>query len=146
MADALYLESIAMSRPRFDPRPATLEGAHAVLAPLDLRHATDLSTPAASGHVDVHASTGAAIGGGRRVDDPQALTDAEPGGEVAFAILEAASGRAVGSTRFPRRPARAPCARDRMDVDRRPWRRTAINTECKLLLLGMRSTGTTRTG
>jgi RimJ/RimL family protein N-acetyltransferase len=66
----------------------------------------------------------------------QALVDAAAGGEVAFAILEAASERAVGSTRF-------------LDIQRahraleigwtwigKPWQRTAINTECKLLLLG----------
>jgi RimJ/RimL family protein N-acetyltransferase len=144
MPDALYrdtacsdLESRPMSRPRFDPRPATLEGVHAVVAPLHRRHAADLF---AAGHDEdtwAHMPRPAL----RSVEDAesmirQALTDAEAGGEVAFAILEAASGRAVGSTRF-------------LDIQRahraleigwtwigEPWRRTAINTECKLLLLG----------
>jgi RimJ/RimL family protein N-acetyltransferase len=126
-----------MSRPRFDPRPATLEGAHAVLAPLDRRHAADLF---AAGHDDA-TWTYMPRPALRSVEDAesmirQALADAEAGAEVAFAILEAASGRAVGSTRF-------------LDIQRahraleigwtwigEPWRRTAINTECKLLLLG----------
>jgi N-acetyltransferase len=131
------LESGAMSRPPFDPRPTTLSGAHAVLAPLHHRHAADLF---AAGHDDAtwtHMPRPAL----RSVEDAasmirQALIEAEAGGEVAFVILEAASGRAVGSTRF-------------LDIQRahraleigwtwlgQPWQGTAINTECKLLLLG----------
>jgi RimJ/RimL family protein N-acetyltransferase len=66
----------------------------------------------------------------------QALVETEAGREVAFAIVSSASGTAVGSTRY-------------LDIQRAhraleigwtwigpPWQRTAINTECKLLLLG----------
>jgi RimJ/RimL family protein N-acetyltransferase len=126
-----------MSRPRFDPRPATLEGAHAVLAPLDRCHAADLF---AAGR-DEDTWTFMPRPALRSVEDAesmirQALADAEAGDEVAFAILEAASGRAVGSTRFLdiRRADRA------LEIGwtwiGAPWQRTAINTECKLLLLG----------
>ena len=66
----------------------------------------------------------------------QALIEAEDGREIAFAIVAADSGRAVGSTRF-------------LDIQRAhraleigwtwigsSWQRTAFNSECKLLLLG----------
>ena len=65
----------------------------------------------------------------------QASAGVEAGREIAFAIVDAASGRAVGSTRY-------------LDIERDhraleigwtwigpAWRRTPINTECKLLLL-----------
>ena len=144
MPEALYrdtasgdLESGAMSPPPFDPRPTTLGGAEVVLTPLDRSHAADLF---AAGHDDatwVYMPRPRL----RSVEDAesmirQALAESDAGGEVAFAILEAASGRAVGSTRF-------------LDIQRAhraleigwtwigaSWQRTAINTECKLLLLG----------
>jgi RimJ/RimL family protein N-acetyltransferase len=65
----------------------------------------------------------------------QALIETEAGREVAFALVSAASGSAVGSTRFLNieRPHRA------LEIGWTwigpAWRRTAINTECKLLLL-----------
>jgi N-acetyltransferase len=125
-----------MPRPSFDPRPTTLAGTQVVLPPLQPSHAADLF---AAGHDDptwVYMPRPAL----RSVEDAesmirQALIDCEGGGEVAFAILEAASGKAVGSTRF-------------LDIQRAhrtleigwtwigaSWQRTAINTECKLLLL-----------
>jgi len=126
-----------MPRPSFDPRPTTLTGTHAVLTPLDRSHAADLFTAGCHHATWVYMPRPAL----RSVEDAesmirQALNDGSGGGEAAFAILEAASGRAVGSTRF-------------LDIQRAhraleigwtwvgaPWQRTAINTECKLLLLG----------
>lgn len=126
-----------MPRPSFDPRPTTLTGNYVVLTPLDRSHAADLF---AAGHHDatwMYMPRPAL----RSVEDAesmirQALIECDAGGEAAFAILEAASGRAVGSTRF-------------LDIQRAhraldigwtwigaSWQRTAINTECKLLLLG----------
>jgi RimJ/RimL family protein N-acetyltransferase len=126
-----------MPRPPFDPRPTTLAGAHAIVTPLERRHAADLYAAGRDDAAWVYMPRPAL----RSVEDAesmvrQAIVDAEGGGEAAFAILEAASGRAVGSTRF-------------LDIQRAhraleigwtwigvPWQRTAINTECKLLLLG----------
>jgi RimJ/RimL family protein N-acetyltransferase len=126
-----------MPRPSFDPRPTTLAGAHAVVTPLESRHAADLFAAGRDDATWVYMPRPAL----RSVEDAesmirQAIVEAEGGGEAAFAILEAASGRAVGSTRF-------------LDIQRAhraleigwtwigvPWQRTAINTECKLLLLG----------
>jgi RimJ/RimL family protein N-acetyltransferase len=125
-----------MPRPAFDPRPVTLSGIHAVLEPLSDAHAGHLLE--AGRHeaiwrfmprpVPVTASDVLAM-----IRDAEAEVAA--GREVAFAIVERSSGRAVGSTRF-------------LDIQRAhraleigwtwvgpPWQRTAINTECKLLLL-----------
>ena len=66
----------------------------------------------------------------------QASIETDAGREVAFAIVATPSGKAVGSTRFLDilRPHRA------LEIGwtwiGAPWQRTAINTECKLLLLG----------
>ena len=126
-----------MSRPDFDPRPTTLAGTHVVLAPLALSHAADLC---AAGNDDA-AWAFLPRPALRTVADAEsmireALVETEAGREVAFAIVSAASGRAVGSTRFldVQRPHRA------LEIGwtwiGTPWQRTSINTECKLLLLG----------
>jgi RimJ/RimL family protein N-acetyltransferase len=66
----------------------------------------------------------------------QALIETEARREVAFSIVAAAEGMAVGSTRFLdiQRPHRA------LEIGWTwigpLWQRSAINTECKLLLLG----------
>lgn len=125
-----------MAPPPFDPRPVTLVGAQAVLEALAEIHARDLLAagrdeatwrymprPAPVTIPDVLAM----------IREAEAEVAAER--EVAFAIVERSSGRAVGSTRF-------------LDIQRAhrgleigwtwigpPWQRTAINTECKLLLL-----------
>ncbi len=126
-----------MSRPPFDPRPTVLAGEHVALEPLGLGHAGDLAIAGGDDAAWVYMPRPAL----RSVADAesmirQALIEIEAGREVAFAIVEAASARAVGSTRF-------------LDIQRShraleigwtwigaPWQRTAINTECKLLLLG----------
>lgn len=65
----------------------------------------------------------------------EAEEETRAGREVAFAIVERSSGRAIGSTRFLdlQRPHRA------LEIGWTwigpAWRRTAVNTECKELLL-----------
>jgi N-acetyltransferase len=126
-----------MFTPAFDPRPATLTGKHVIVAPLSLAHAADLFVAGQDEATWAFMPRPSL----RSVDDAasmirQALVETEAGSEVAFAIVSVASGRAVGSTRFLdiERPHRA------LEIG---WtwigpscQRTAINTECKLLLLG----------
>jgi RimJ/RimL family protein N-acetyltransferase len=125
-----------MPRSSFDPRLTTLTGTHVVLTPLDRSHAVDLFAAGLDDATWIYMPRPAL----RSVEDAesmirQALIDAEDGREIAFAIVAADSGRAVGSTRF-------------LDIQRAhraleigwtwigsSWQRTAINTECKLLLL-----------
>ena len=131
------LESGVMVPPSFDPRPMVLAGTHVTLEPLSLGHANDLLVAGGDDTTWRYMGRPAL----RSVEDAesmirQALIETEAGREVAFAIVAAASGAAVGSTRF-------------LDIQRLhraleigwTWigassRRTAINTECKLLLLG----------
>jgi RimJ/RimL family protein N-acetyltransferase len=112
--------------------PVTLAGAHVILEPVADRHVAELLAAAQDDAVWEHlpwprprseADVAAMLGDERRVAYP-------------FAQVEAASGRAVGITTY-------------RDVDERhrtlevggtwvgrPWWRTAINTEAKLLFLG----------
>lgn len=120
-----------------DVKPVTLTGRWVRLEPLDVRHADEL----------FEAGCDPAIWEFLLVPPPgdvrdmeayieQALCERRAGRALPFAILSSATGRAVGSTRY-------------MDI--RPahrglevgwtWlspavQRTAVNTECKLLLLG----------
>ena len=131
------LESGVMTFPAFDPRPTMIVGTHVVLEPLHLGHARDLLTAGGDEATWRYMARPAL----RSIEDAEsmirrALIETEAGREVAFAIVAAASGAAVGSTRF-------------LDIQRAhrtleigwtwigaSWQRSAINTECKLLLLG----------
>jgi RimJ/RimL family protein N-acetyltransferase len=112
--------------------PVTLRGAHVVLEPAEQRHHADLLAAAQDDVVwawlpwprpESEADVGAYLEGERAVAFP-------------FAQVDAASGRAIGVTTY-------------RDVDERhrtleiggtwigrPWWRTAINTEAKLLFIG----------
>lgn len=125
-----------MPRPPFDPRPVVLAGDHVVLEPLDERHAADLFAAGADEETWRYMTLPAP----RTIADVSAMIreaaeESGSGREVAFAIVERASGAAVGSTRYLdiQRPHRA------LEIGSTwigpAWRKTAINTECKLLLL-----------
>jgi len=119
-----------------NPTPVVLYGERARLEPLDHRHADELTEEAQSDEIWRYmpvprpANRDAMVG---LID--KAWKAAAEGVEVPFAIVDDASDRAVGSTRFIeiRRPDRA------LEIG---WtwlglssQRTPINTECKLLLL-----------
>jgi RimJ/RimL family protein N-acetyltransferase len=112
--------------------PVRLAGAHVVLEPAEDRHVSDLLEAGQDDAVWQHLPYARP----RSTEDVAAMLDAERRVAVPFAQLEANSGRAVGITTY-------------RDVDERhrtleiggtwlgrPWWRTAINTEAKLLLLG----------
>jgi RimJ/RimL family protein N-acetyltransferase len=126
-----------MMLPDFEPRTTTLRGSHVILEPLTLAHAADLYAAGQDEATWAYMPRPAL----RSVEDAesmirQAQVETEAGREAAFAIVSAATGKAVGSTRFLdlQRPHRA------LEIGWTwigpPWQRTAINTECKLLLLG----------
>jgi N-acetyltransferase len=118
------------------PKPIILQGRHVELRPLNRAHAGDLLSAAADPEVWKYLP----IPQPKSLEDIQAFIesaerDVATGSSVAFAILDARSGKAVGSTRY-------------LDIRRRDrgieigwtwlcrevWR-TTINTECKYLLL-----------
>lgn len=116
--------------------PVTLEGAVARLEPLGPHHADDLFVAAqdeaiwAYMPVDPSASREAIAGW---IED--ALAARAAGTQMPFAIIQRASGKAVGSTRYL-----TITPRDRALEIGWTWlapdvRRTAVNTECKFLLL-----------
>ncbi len=124
-----------MTRP-FDPRPITLDGAHVRLEPLAMRHAEDLFAAAQDDRIWLYMP----VPRPRTVADVErtiaaAHDDLAAGDQVPFAIVQPESGRAVGATRY-------------LDIQRADrnleigwtWlgaavQRTAVNTECKYLLL-----------
>ncbi|WP_417217771.1 GNAT family N-acetyltransferase [Alcanivorax sp.] len=116
--------------------PVRLEGQHVVLEPLQQAHADDLAEATADGALWTLWYT--------TVPDPQgvaeyidtALRGRDQHGDMPFAVRHRASGKVIGSTRF-----------FRVDEDNRrlelghTWyarrfQRSAVNSECKLLLLG----------
>ncbi len=120
----------------FDPQPITLENPHARLEPLGLHHAGDLLDAGADKRIWQHLARGP-FTSRDDVEDwiRETLALAATAEEVPFAIVDPADGRAVGSTRFMaiRRFHRT------LEIG---WtwltprvQRTAINTNCKLLLL-----------
>ncbi len=117
--------------PPFDVRPVTLEGQAARLEPLTPGHAGRLAAAGADPRIWEFTT-----GGPLATDEAAArYIAAALDGAVPFAIVDRASGQVVGSTRyFDIRP------RDRgLEIGYTwlglPFQRTAINTECKCLLL-----------
>lgn len=116
--------------------PPKLIGRYVVIEPLALDHAPDLFAAGSDDETWLYMPLPAL----RSREDAesmirQALAETESGREAAFAIVDPGSGRAIGSTRY---------------LDIQPehrtieigwtwigpaWRRTPVNTECKLLLL-----------
>lgn len=115
--------------------PCTLAGQHVRLEPLELSHAEELLEVALEPELWRFTT--------RRIDSPEALrtfletavAERDAGVSLPFVTREAASGRAIGSTRF-------------LDISRhdrrveigwtwigKRWQRTAVNTEAKYLML-----------
>ncbi|MEU0550360.1 bifunctional pyridoxamine 5'-phosphate oxidase family protein/GNAT family N-acetyltransferase [Micromonospora sp. NPDC005979] len=117
--------------------PATLSGEHVRLEPLDLAHADDLHAATADDDVWRHltvprptepAGTAAVIAA--------ALAAQQSGERVPWVQRCAATGTVVGSTSYYEiDPERRSVAIGHTFLGR-PWWRTGINTEAKLLLLG----------
>jgi RimJ/RimL family protein N-acetyltransferase len=120
----------------FDPRPATIAGPHVRLEPLARRHAAELFEAGRDESIwrYMPRPVPRAVGDVESMID-EALAEAGAGRQVPFAIIALQRGRAVGSTRY-------------LDIRREhrgleigwTWlaaaaQRTAVNTECKYLLL-----------
>jgi len=115
--------------------PATLKSDHAVLEPLDRRHESDLIEAARDGELwnlwYTNVPTEAEMG--TQIDRWLDLQKA--GSMLPFAVIEPATGTAVGITTYMA----ADEANRRLEIGRTWYRRrvqrTALNTSCKLLLL-----------
>ena len=120
----------------FDPQPVTLEGMHVRLEPLAHCHAEDLFEAGRDEGIWQYMPRPAL----KSILDTQtwideALEVATSGSQIPYAIIERASNRAVGSTRY------LDIRRDDRGLEigwtwvGTQFQRTAVNTECKYLLL-----------
>ncbi|MFE9186872.1 bifunctional pyridoxamine 5'-phosphate oxidase family protein/GNAT family N-acetyltransferase [Micromonospora haikouensis] len=128
----------AYLRPDRSPwlEPAVLRGAHVVLEPLDLAHADELHAATADPQVWQHLGSHRPADPAGTAETIRAALDAHHRGErVPWVQRCAVTGAVVGSTSYYE-----------VDPDRRavaigytylgrPWWRTGVNTEAKLLLL-----------
>jgi N-acetyltransferase len=115
--------------------PITLEGRWARLEPLAERHADDLA--AISGDEEIWRYMPATLTTGEQIRDwiAETLALQASGAVLPFAIVERESGRAIGSTRYlDIRPNDRAVEIGWTWLARRAWR-TAINTECKYMLM-----------
>ncbi|MFB6887891.1 GNAT family N-acetyltransferase [Kitasatospora sp. NPDC056327] len=120
------------------PAPVTLTGRHVRLEPLERRHLSDLWTTVGP---DPEVWRWIPFGAPATEEDLGAILDfriaeAAAGSAVKFAVIELASGRAVGITGYY-----AFHAEDELVEIGGTWYarsvwRTAVNTEAKLLLIG----------
>jgi RimJ/RimL family protein N-acetyltransferase len=116
-------------------QPVTLSGRHARLEPLSPDHESDLIEATRDGELWRHwyTSVPAPEGVGAEIDRRLGLREA--GTMMPFAIIEQASGQAVGMTTYMNVDA----ANRRVEIGstwyRKRVQRTPLNTECKLMLL-----------
>ena len=117
------------------PAPVTLEGRHVRLEPLGRHHASDLAQVALD--AELWRFTPTQI---HSLADLDAYIDTALGWQSAgtalpFAIVDRSTGRAVGSTRLAHIDRQHRRAEIGWTWLGRPFQRTALNTEAKLLLL-----------
>ena len=117
------------------PEPVTLYGHHARLEPMHAGHDADLAAAAADGELWKLRVTSVPEPDQAAMYSAAALMGQHDGHMLPFVVREPASGQIVGSTRYHDI---VPAA-DRVEIGytwyARRVQRTAINTECKLLLL-----------
>jgi RimJ/RimL family protein N-acetyltransferase len=120
--------------PRF-VAPVTLRGAHATLEPLEAVHAPDIARAVTDGELWRLWYT--SVPAPERVGDwlATALDMRDRQGAMPFVVRANATGEVVGSTRY----FNVDAAHRRLEIGHtwyaRRVQRTAVNTECKLLLL-----------
>lgn len=115
--------------------PVTLEGRHATLVPLSHDHHDDLIEAVKDGELWKLWYTFVAPPDGMRAEIERRLGLQSAGSMLPFAVIDNASGKAVGMTTYMN----ADAVNRRVEIGSTWYRasiqRTPINTECKLLLL-----------
>ncbi len=120
----------------FEPKPIVLEGDHVRLEPIELRHAADL----------YDAGNDESIWRYKWVPMPQSLDEVRQwteavtqsmasGNEIAYAIVSKTDRRAIGSTRYLNISSTHRTLEIGWTWIGTKYQRTAVNTECKYLLL-----------
>jgi RimJ/RimL family protein N-acetyltransferase len=127
---------VSPERAAWGPVPIVLTGEHVQLVPLTATHVPDLFEAAADPEIwrYLPGAQPAAVADMQALVD-SAARDTARGVSIAFATLDARTGRAVGSTRYlDIRPHDRGVEIGWTWLARTAWR-TPINTECKYLLL-----------
>ena len=116
--------------------PVTLRGKHVIAAPLAPAHASDLIEAVKDGELWNLWYTTIPAPDKMTAEIERRLALQQAGGWLPFAIVDAAAGKAVGMTNYLNIEA----AHRRVEIGgtwyRKSVQRSALNTECKLLLLG----------
>lgn len=115
--------------------PCTLEGRHVRLEPLELEHIDELWEVAQA--PELWRWTAAKLHSREALRDylAPALADRERGVALPFTMRDAATGRAIGSTRFGSISTRDRRVEIGWTFVGLPWQRTGVNTEAKYLML-----------
>jgi N-acetyltransferase len=117
------------------PEPRVLEGVHVRLQPLSLGHLERLCEIGLEEELWRWATTHVRTRAEMRAYIETALEAQRQGNAIPFAIVERASGLAVGSTRF----GNIDLANGRVEIGwtwiAPAWQRSAVNTEAKYLML-----------
>ncbi|MBL4750842.1 MAG: GNAT family N-acetyltransferase [Amylibacter sp.] len=117
------------------PDEITLTGSHVIVEPLQMRHENDLKEAAADGelHRLWYTMIPTPVGVGAEIE--RRLSLRQSGSMLPFAIIDKASGRAVGMTTYMNIDA----ATKRVEIGstwyRKAVQRSPLNTECKFMLL-----------
>jgi RimJ/RimL family protein N-acetyltransferase len=115
--------------------PVTLEGRCVRLEPLTMHHAAGLAEVGLDADLWKWIPTPVRTAGEMSSYVQTALDEQKSGSALPFVLIEKASGRIVGSTRY----GNIERAHHRLEIGwtwvAGPWQRTAINTEAKYLLL-----------
>jgi len=115
--------------------PVVLQGVHVRLEPLSLEHYVGLCEVGLDEDLWRWIPTPVQTKDEMRAYIDKALQEQAAGAALPFATLDAASGQAIGSTRF----GNIDCANRRAEIGwtwiARSWQRSAVNTESKYLML-----------
>ncbi len=116
-------------------QPVRLEGQHALLVPLSLDHHNELVEALKDGELWTLWYTSIPSPDRLRAEIERRLLLQSQGSMLPFAVIDPATGEAVGMTTYMNIDA----ANRRLEIGatwyRRRVQRTALNTECKLLLM-----------
>ena len=118
-----------------DISPVTLEGQHTILEPLSLAHKEPLLAAAADGELWNSIVTVVPSRETIAAYLAEALTAQQQGSELPFVVIQKATNRVVGTTRFYYIQPHQKSAAIGYTWMARSAQRTAVNTEAKLLLL-----------
>jgi RimJ/RimL family protein N-acetyltransferase len=117
------------------PEPVTLRGAHATLEPLTLARHDELVEAVRDGELWKLWYTSVPAPDQVKAEIERRLEQQRKGTMLPFAIVEAASGTAVGMTTYMNIDAETKRVEIGSTWYRNRVQRTALNTECKLMLL-----------